>query len=303
MVARRLSPRRSPALQQVMAVGAAVTLAATVAVVPTGVLISGPSASAATITVGLSTPLYDSPGALVPTIVTVYGPPLGHRAALTVSASRGARVTCTGETWSNPFDDTVSRKCCIQPPPARGPVQLTGRAVLTRRGAPSIVGTGSGRPVEASGYRTGTITVARACTIERCQNTGDYGRLTFDDGASATQLDSILETLMRNRVRGTFFFRGDWAASHPRLFRRIEADGHWIGNHTHSHPPLSKQSPDVVLGQIRRGTIATNERSCCDHRSGRDHSLPASFASRPNVVTRYAAGPPTLTTGTTRRLL
>ena len=46
----------------------------------------------------------------------------------------------------------------------------------------------------------------------------------------------MLDTLQQRESRATFFLIGDRVAQAPELARRIVADGHEIGNHTHSHP-------------------------------------------------------------------
>lgn len=248
--------RRALACIVVCAVGSALVCTVT-AMALSAVVLGAAPAYAAPITVRLSTPQYDSPGAWVPSIVTVSSPPAGYRVSLTIAATRGASVTCPGAVWRNPFAGTVSRRCYVRLPATPGRVDLTGTARLTRPGAPAIVRSGAGRPVLADGHRTATMTLAQARAVERCHNTTDHVRLTFDDGGSAAQVGSILDTLRRNRVRGTFFFRGDWAARHPALFDRIRRSGHWIGNHTYSHPPLSRTTEREVVRQLRLGTAAT----------------------------------------------
>jgi peptidoglycan-N-acetylglucosamine deacetylase len=48
----------------------------------------------------------------------------------------------------------------------------------------------------------------------------------------------LVSLLRREQVRATFFLQGAWAQAHPRLARRIAADGHLVGNHSHWHAPL-----------------------------------------------------------------
>lgn len=74
--------------------------------------------------------------------------------------------------------------------------------------------------------------------------------LTFDDGGSFTQVDSILRTLAATDVRGTFFPLGNWARSNPTLIRRMKAEGHLVGNHSYDHPQLSRLSTAAVIREI-----------------------------------------------------
>lgn len=58
---------------------------------------------------------------------------------------------------------------------------------------------------------------------------------TFDDGPWPGSTDIILDLLGQADVRATFFVIGRYALAHPKLMRRIHADGHLIGNHTFDH--------------------------------------------------------------------
>ncbi len=59
--------------------------------------------------------------------------------------------------------------------------------------------------------------------------------LTFDDGPSGPVTEDILNTLKEYNVPATFFVVGKNAEAYPDLLRRIEAEGHSIGNHSYSH--------------------------------------------------------------------
>lgn len=62
--------------------------------------------------------------------------------------------------------------------------------------------------------------------------------LTFDDGPSV-YTSQILDILKQRNVRATFFVIGNQITTHP-LLNRIYQEGHDIGNHTYTHPDLSK---------------------------------------------------------------
>ncbi|WP_135546455.1 polysaccharide deacetylase family protein [Paenibacillus cymbidii] len=64
--------------------------------------------------------------------------------------------------------------------------------------------------------------------------TGRTAYLTFDDGPS-DHTDRILDILKQDDVRATFFVNGNATPEGIRLYRRIAAEGHAIGNHTYSH--------------------------------------------------------------------
>ena len=60
--------------------------------------------------------------------------------------------------------------------------------------------------------------------------------LTFDAGANADALPSILATLRREGVPATFFLTGNFVRDFPAAARSIAAAGVRIGDHTVTHP-------------------------------------------------------------------
>ncbi|NLZ49388.1 MAG: polysaccharide deacetylase [Clostridiales bacterium] len=62
--------------------------------------------------------------------------------------------------------------------------------------------------------------------------------LTFDDGPSTTVTPLILDILKENNIKATFFVLGssiDKSEKSKELLKRIDDEGHTIGNHTYSH--------------------------------------------------------------------
>ncbi|MCR4400140.1 MAG: polysaccharide deacetylase family protein [Syntrophomonadaceae bacterium] len=59
--------------------------------------------------------------------------------------------------------------------------------------------------------------------------------LTFDDGPDAHITPAVLDVLRRHGVKATFFLVGERAARHPGLVRRMVAEGHRLGAHSHRH--------------------------------------------------------------------
>ncbi|MET7463874.1 polysaccharide deacetylase family protein [Nonomuraea sp. NPDC005501] len=79
--------------------------------------------------------------------------------------------------------------------------------------------------------------------------------LTFDDGPGE-YTGKLLDLLRERRVRATFFVLGQMvAADHTGLTRRIVEDGHELGNHSWSHPPLTALSDE----RLRRELADTEE--------------------------------------------
>jgi peptidoglycan-N-acetylglucosamine deacetylase len=66
--------------------------------------------------------------------------------------------------------------------------------------------------------------------------------LTFDDGPDERYTGKILDILEKEKVPASFFITGANAQENLPLLRRISLDGFEIGNHTFSHPNISKVS-------------------------------------------------------------
>jgi peptidoglycan/xylan/chitin deacetylase (PgdA/CDA1 family) len=77
--------------------------------------------------------------------------------------------------------------------------------------------------------------------------------LTFDAGANADAVPSILATLRRDHVPATFFLTGTFARAFPAAARAIAAAGYRIGDHTISHPHLTQLSDAAVRREVLGG--------------------------------------------------
>lgn len=64
--------------------------------------------------------------------------------------------------------------------------------------------------------------------------------LTFDAGYENGNTPAILEALKKHGVSATFFLVGNYFETQPELVKRMVAEGHTVGNHTYSHPDMSK---------------------------------------------------------------
>ncbi|MBR0446975.1 MAG: polysaccharide deacetylase family protein [Clostridia bacterium] len=63
--------------------------------------------------------------------------------------------------------------------------------------------------------------------------------LTFDAGYENGYTPAILDTLKKQGVPACFFVVGHYLESAPELIKRMVAEGHIVGNHTHSHPDMA----------------------------------------------------------------
>lgn len=83
--------------------------------------------------------------------------------------------------------------------------------------------------------------------------------LTYDDGPHPKVTPALLDLLARKRARATFYVVGPLVKTHPNLTRRIVEEGHELGNHTWSHPQLTKLSADKVASEMNRTQEAIRE--------------------------------------------
>ncbi|OIJ67290.1 polysaccharide deacetylase family protein [Streptomyces mangrovisoli] len=78
--------------------------------------------------------------------------------------------------------------------------------------------------------------------------------LTFDDGPDPRYTPHILDTLAEYDVRATFFVCGEQADWNRRLLSRMADEGHVVGNHTWSHPLLTKLTRSRIRSEMERTT-------------------------------------------------
>lgn len=66
--------------------------------------------------------------------------------------------------------------------------------------------------------------------------------LTFDCGYENGNMPAILDALKKHQVSATFFVVGNFISDQPDLIKRMVTEGHTVGNHTFTHPDMSKIS-------------------------------------------------------------
>lgn len=79
--------------------------------------------------------------------------------------------------------------------------------------------------------------------------------LSFDDGPSPWTT-AVLDTLAAHGARATFFLVGASLEAREDVVRRIHADGHEIGNHTWSHPSLTRECDEE---RVRSELLRTSD--------------------------------------------
>ncbi|HJC63590.1 MAG TPA: polysaccharide deacetylase family protein [Candidatus Blautia merdavium] len=82
--------------------------------------------------------------------------------------------------------------------------------------------------------------------------------LTFDDGPHLIYTEELLDGLKERKVCATFFLIGKNIEGKEELVRRMEEEGHLIGNHTYHHVKLTGISEDQAEQEI----LETCEKIC-----------------------------------------
>ncbi|WP_262177374.1 polysaccharide deacetylase family protein [Saccharococcus sp. Marseille-Q5394] len=83
--------------------------------------------------------------------------------------------------------------------------------------------------------------------------------LTFDDGPDPRFSNDVLDVLKQYNVPATFFVLGSRAVANPEIVKRMQNEGHVIGNHTYAHPNLVEESDlDTLEGEVTRTEDALN---------------------------------------------
>ena len=89
-------------------------------------------------------------------------------------------------------------------------------------------------------------------TYSSCHVEGPYIAMTFDDGPHVQNTPRLLDMLKERNIKATFFMVGENAAHYPQIVKRIIAEGHVIGNHSWTHPQLSKMTDAGVRDELQK---------------------------------------------------
>jgi len=149
--------------------------------------------------------------------------------------------------------------------PAASTASLTGQAVPL-----ALLASQQAQPAKAGTTQKVPESV-KQLTPEFFKRLGDIGYsynkipkgqfvLTFDDGPNPKVTPKILDTLKEHKVQGAVFFvTGANAQRYPDLLKRIVAEGHVLGNHTWSHPDLTKVSQATMLSELKKTDAAVDK--------------------------------------------
>ena len=75
--------------------------------------------------------------------------------------------------------------------------------------------------------------------------------LTFDAGYENGYTAKILDILKELDIPAAFFVTGDYLDRNADLVRRMAAEGHIVGNHTMSHPDMTKVDDETFRAELK----------------------------------------------------
>lgn len=76
--------------------------------------------------------------------------------------------------------------------------------------------------------------------------------MTFDDGPDPVQTPRVLDVLAAHGISAAFFILGQRAELNPGIVQRAAAEGHRIGNHSYSHPTLTRLSTAGIQDELMK---------------------------------------------------
>jgi peptidoglycan-N-acetylglucosamine deacetylase len=89
-------------------------------------------------------------------------------------------------------------------------------------------------------------------TFSRVLVSGNYVAMTFDDGPHPQNTPRLLDILRARNVKATFYVIGRSVDLYPQIVRRTVAEGHEVGNHSHTHRLLSKLGDSELRQEMAR---------------------------------------------------
>lgn len=84
------------------------------------------------------------------------------------------------------------------------------------------------------------------------QGAEKYIALTFDDGPWPVTTERLLDGLAERDAKATFFLIGEQIGTMEDTVRRMQAEGHQIGNHTYTHMDLSRGDSAERVREIEK---------------------------------------------------
>lgn len=119
-------------------------------------------------------------------------------------------------------------------------------------------------------------------SASRCGNTSGRVLLSFDDWAygdpyRATRVGAYLKSIS---IRAAFFLINEDASRYPDIVSTLRRQGHWVLDHTWSHPDLTTLSSSRAAWEISHGVTSNRLRPPYGAYSARISTIASSLGSR-----------------------
>ena len=75
--------------------------------------------------------------------------------------------------------------------------------------------------------------------------------ISFDAAWGDEFTDDILDILDEHEIKTTFFLVAFWIDKYPDMAKKIHERGHEIGNHSTTHPHMSKLSKEQIINELK----------------------------------------------------
>lgn len=82
--------------------------------------------------------------------------------------------------------------------------------------------------------------------------------LTFDNGYENGFTPAILDVLRDKKVPAAFFVTGHYLKDQPELVKRMAVEGHIVGNHSWSHPDMTRVSNEKLKTELEQVKAEVN---------------------------------------------
>lgn len=148
---------------------------------------------------------------------------------------------------------------------AAGSLLGKGASIQKKKNIPvsSSASTSWGLSFQEEGKRpVGNATIEELAKYNACYAQDTQEKilyLTFDCGYESGYMPAILDALKNHNVSATFFVVGNYLKDNPDLVKRMVNEGHTIGNHTMTHPDMSKISTKEAFQKELSGVEALYE--------------------------------------------
>ena len=83
--------------------------------------------------------------------------------------------------------------------------------------------------------------------------------ISFDAAWGAEDFQEIMDILDKHQVKTTFFMTGEWVEKYPECVKELVRRGHDLGNHSATHPDMTKLSKEKQKEQILKVHNAVKE--------------------------------------------